>query len=159
MKFMPISDNDPRTINLVLEEMIGMLNIQEEKITKLTVQTVEKATIVEETTATEEEIETEESTEVISTPSMAGYSPSVNASQFSRALRVSWHDWAGYGTEEVLDYSIYCSTESVCTISDANLVAKNVKFSPFTIRELSAGLTYDVRIVARGINGSGEASD
>ena len=90
---------------------------------------------------------------------MIGYTPTVNALLFGRALRVKWEDWSGYGGEDVLDYAIYCSTEATCTINDDNLVAEGITSSPYIIRELAKGQTYDVRIRARGINGYGGASD
>lgn len=93
-----------------------------------------------------------------SLPTMSGYSPTVTAIKQGKQLLVDWSDWSGFGASNVKDYEVYCSTEGTCTITDANRVTKGVRGSNYTIKGVSRGVTYDVRVRPMGFTGAGTAS-
>jgi len=164
MRFIPISNNDPQSINIALEEIFKNQESLTQKIDELKkeIETKEVDEVVSvgslESESEEEQDEATEEQPLSIGPSMAGYNPLVSPMMFGRIV-VRWHTWPGYGDEEVVDYDIFASIEATCTISDNNKVGSNIKSSPFVISDLTKGQTYDVRIRANGVNGAGAPSN
>jgi hypothetical protein len=151
MSFVPLQDNNPNTINKALEELHKILGDHSTQIASVE----ERVKVVEvpvQTTVISSEV-TQYSV------SMNEFYPSAAPMQGEYGIGLNWGTWAGYGSNEVLYYNIYISTDATCPVSDATLVAKNITASPYNLVGLSKSTTYYIRIVPVGTLGNGKSSE
>ena len=91
-------------------------------------------------------------------PTMSGFSPTVKPVWLG--LMVDWSAWTGKTDKDISKYVIYASTQGTTPIEDQYIVVPDVShlLTKYTVRGLTRGLTYDVRVRPHDIFGAGTAS-
>ena len=158
MKIAPIPENDWQALNITLEQIAYSMGIQDNQISKAqeevrNAKTVTISTPAPTTMSTTIPNQTPETPKGVA--SMAGYSPVIEHGQ--RRSRVSWATWPGVVNKDILYYVVYASTETTCTISDANIKSRRVVGTETQII-LTPGVTYDIRVVPFTAVGAGVPS-